>query len=65
MSGLVGRTDLSMTFEQDRKALIQRVEQFAGTGNGISGQRSMTVHPSVLRQMWRRGLILLPNPGHG
>jgi cyclic beta-1,2-glucan synthetase len=32
MSGLVGRTDLSMTFEQDRKALIQRVEQFAWDG---------------------------------
>jgi cyclic beta-1,2-glucan synthetase len=32
MSGLVGRTDLSVAYDQERKALIQRVEQFAWDG---------------------------------
>jgi cyclic beta-1,2-glucan synthetase len=32
LSGLVGRTDLSVTCDQERKALIQRVEQFAWDG---------------------------------
>ena len=32
MAGLMGRLDLSITYEQDRKALIERVEQFAWDG---------------------------------
>jgi cyclic beta-1,2-glucan synthetase len=32
MSGLLGRPDLSLTYDQERKALIQRVEQFAWDG---------------------------------
>jgi cyclic beta-1,2-glucan synthetase len=32
MAGLMGRLDLRITYEQDRKALIERVEQFAWDG---------------------------------
>ena len=32
MSGLLGRPDLCITYDQERKALIQRVEQFAWDG---------------------------------